>query len=266
VSGEFLLGLFSPLPSNAVRAFRGWSQTAGPPMLVVMPGSRKSSNRSPKAPSGKSAPTGKKAARVRIRPDVLERVKAAYGHRCAVCREPYVEVHHIDGDRTNNAESNLIPLCSNCHHGRVHGKAGHRLTAKGLRLYKELGVRFAATGPYNLLLRRLAYVTSGKFEQMDRRELGDSFERLISFVNGLEHGAHFVHCLEQLMKPPRTKSRIFLSFLGDDDHPRDAALQQQAAEYDARDADETEAYRETLRSVRPGLAELVDEILMAQDK
>lgn len=26
-----------------------------------------------------------------------------------------VEIHHIDGDRTNNAKENLLPLCCCCH-------------------------------------------------------------------------------------------------------------------------------------------------------
>jgi hypothetical protein len=236
-------------------------------MLVVM-GSAARTYKSPtKTTAGKRrTATSKKGPRVAIRSTVMERVKAAHNHRCALCQHPYVEVHHIDGDRTNNAEANLIPLCSNCHHGRVHGKAGHRLTAKSLKLYKELGRRFAATGSYNLLLRRLAYITAGKFEEMDRQNLTEHFESLTSFVNGLEHGAHFVNRLEALMKPPRKRSRIWVTFVGGDSDPHDPDLKRQAAGYDARDADEIEAYRETLRSIRPSLATLVDEILMAQDK
>ena len=47
-----------------------------------------------------------------------------YNCKCAQCgwgeinptthRIP-LEVHHIDGDYTNNAENNLILLCPNCH-------------------------------------------------------------------------------------------------------------------------------------------------------
>ena len=47
-----------------------------------------------------------------------------YGHKCARCGwgkiNPFtytlpLEVEHIDGDYTNNAEDNLILLCPNCH-------------------------------------------------------------------------------------------------------------------------------------------------------
>jgi DNA-binding HxlR family transcriptional regulator len=39
------------------------------------------------------------------------------GHRCAIptCKQIPVEVHHIDGDRTNHAFENLIALCPNDH-------------------------------------------------------------------------------------------------------------------------------------------------------
>lgn len=39
-----------------------------------------------------------------------------YGHVCAVCGETEnLEVHHRDGDRTNNTLDNLLPLCVGCH-------------------------------------------------------------------------------------------------------------------------------------------------------
>jgi predicted restriction endonuclease len=39
-----------------------------------------------------------------------------YGHRCAVCGySDVVEVHHRNGDRTNNDIRNLIVLCPNHH-------------------------------------------------------------------------------------------------------------------------------------------------------
>ena len=33
----------------------------------------------------------------------------------------YLHVHHIDGDKFNNSQSNLISLCANCHH-QAHSK------------------------------------------------------------------------------------------------------------------------------------------------
>ena len=43
-----------------------------------------------------------------------------YGNFCAICKyDKIVNVHHIDGDRSNNKINNLIVLCPN-HHAEVH--------------------------------------------------------------------------------------------------------------------------------------------------
>ena len=36
-------------------------------------------------------------------------------NRCCVCQTPFVQIHHIDGDPSNNDFDNLAPLCPNCH-------------------------------------------------------------------------------------------------------------------------------------------------------
>lgn len=44
------------------------------------------------------------------------RCLAEKGGACSLCgSENRIEVHHINGDRTNNRIENLIPVCSNCH-------------------------------------------------------------------------------------------------------------------------------------------------------
>lgn len=42
------------------------------------------------------------------------------GESCEICgSEEDIHVHHIDGDRSNNDLSNLVPLCSD-HHYEIH--------------------------------------------------------------------------------------------------------------------------------------------------
>jgi hypothetical protein len=44
----------------------------------------------------------------------------AHGKHCAICGyDRVIDVHHLDGDRTNNSPENLIPLCRN-HHAELH--------------------------------------------------------------------------------------------------------------------------------------------------
>jgi hypothetical protein len=46
-----------------------------------------------------------------------------YGEECQVCGEPSnIQVHHRDGDRTNNELKNLLPLCRDCHYRVHHGE------------------------------------------------------------------------------------------------------------------------------------------------
>jgi len=53
--------------------------------------------------------------------ELKEWIKERDRHKCRVCPESdgRLEVHHLDGDRTNNNQENLITLCTECHH-RIH--------------------------------------------------------------------------------------------------------------------------------------------------
>ena len=41
---------------------------------------------------------------------------------CCICQTPFVQIHHIDDDSTNNDPDNLIPLCLN-HHALAQTKS-----------------------------------------------------------------------------------------------------------------------------------------------
>jgi 5-methylcytosine-specific restriction endonuclease McrA len=57
-----------------------------------------------------------------VDPHLLARVRAIQGHACVICdSHEHLEVHHIDGQRTNNAIENLATLCRSCHY-RIESK------------------------------------------------------------------------------------------------------------------------------------------------
>jgi tetratricopeptide (TPR) repeat protein len=62
-------------------------------------------------------------------------------HACVICGNFRVQIHHIDGNKENNDESNLIVLCVNHHDEAEMSKEGRSFTANltiaQLRLYKE---------------------------------------------------------------------------------------------------------------------------------
>lgn len=76
----------------------------------------------------------------RIRRYLLEK----HEHKCELCGwgevNPYtgtipLEIHHIDGDYTNNSESNLQVLCPNCHSLTETHKSHNKSGRKGRKKY-----------------------------------------------------------------------------------------------------------------------------------
>ena len=46
-----------------------------------------------------------------LRLEIIEKCN----NRCCVCQTPFVQIHHIDEDPSNNTFDNLVALCPNCH-------------------------------------------------------------------------------------------------------------------------------------------------------
>ena len=44
-----------------------------------------------------------------------EAVMGLFLHKCAFCGREKPQLHHIDENPSNNEETNLLPLCPNCH-------------------------------------------------------------------------------------------------------------------------------------------------------
>ena len=63
------------------------------------------------------------------------------GHACVICDRSRVQIHHIDGNKKNNDESNLIVLCVEHHDEAEMSKKGRSFTAnltiQQLSIYKE---------------------------------------------------------------------------------------------------------------------------------
>lgn len=59
--------------------------------------------------------------RTKAIPELKEKIRRQANYKCQECSKSQekigrkLEVHHIDGDDTNNAEENLKALCTGCH-------------------------------------------------------------------------------------------------------------------------------------------------------
>ena len=73
-----------------------------------------------------------KKNRIRIEDDLAARVLFKADHTCCKCRERGrpVQIHHINSDPSDNAESNLSTLCTLCHdETMITGGFGRKLNA-----------------------------------------------------------------------------------------------------------------------------------------
>ena len=74
-------------------------------------------------------------------PELRWQIATRDGHRCQVCgaSDSMLQIHHVDHDRTNNAETNLLTVCAACHlayHGR--GELQDEMRAACARLVVRL--------------------------------------------------------------------------------------------------------------------------------
>src|SRR4051812_33645833 len=85
-----------------------------------------------------------------------KRVWQEAGSRCVFCPESDVSalhVHHVDGDRTNNAFENLILVCATCHSKITAGViSASEVIAKKIEL-KSLPRNSGATHPNEAQIR-----------------------------------------------------------------------------------------------------------------
>ena len=73
---------------------------------------------------------------------LLQLVLYESAFRCVVCQSTGCQIHHIDQDRTNNVEANLVALCPT-HHGEAHTRREHsrNLDAAALLYAKDQWIR-----------------------------------------------------------------------------------------------------------------------------
>lgn len=92
-----------------------------------------------------------KRDRIRPAPGMRARLLSRNAHRCCVCKKSGVglELHHIDGDRSNTTDANMAVLCVT-DHDRHHRAAAYRivnhmeLTAKAILGHKLSWEAFVA--------------------------------------------------------------------------------------------------------------------------
>ena len=106
-------------------------------------------------------------------PEQLKReIIGRSNNRCCVCQTPFINIHHVDQDPSNNAPDNLAPLCPNCH-SQAHAKGNMTVALtperiKALRdrwyAYCDRRAEGASVGP-NAILKLKNFVRSSPLAQ-----------------------------------------------------------------------------------------------------
>ncbi|MEK6372695.1 MAG: HNH endonuclease signature motif containing protein [Acidobacteriota bacterium] len=93
-------------------------------------------------------------------------------NRCCVCQTPFIQIHHIDSDPSNNDPGNLAPLCPNCHNqAHVTGNITLSLSASRITALRDRWYRYceqrkdgAGVGP-NAILKLKNFVRASQLAE-----------------------------------------------------------------------------------------------------
>jgi hypothetical protein len=127
--------------------------------------------------------------RIEIPKDVAASVLVASARTCCVCNEPdkEVQIHHIDGDPSNNDPANLAVVCFVCHDKtQIRGGFGRKLDAAQILKFKEdweQRVRERKAKADEAAVAKLVGATSDRpTSTPERRDRIPNEDRLVSFI------------------------------------------------------------------------------------
>jgi len=139
-----------------------------------------------------------KKKRLPIPQKIKDKLLVECNHMCVRCGVQYHEVHHIDGDPSNNAEENLIVLCPNCHQGKVHGN-GIKITSTQMKLYKMTKSKAVFSPIYSAVKDRIMFIETDEYENLTSDEISTRSRDLIGFISTLSHGEYYTQKLRDLL-------------------------------------------------------------------
>ncbi len=85
--------------------------------------------------------------RTPIPENIAAEVLFRHNRTCCICNEPgkAIQIHHIDGNPSNNSASNLAVVCFDCHNEtQVSGGFGRKLSAAQVTTYRDNWVQRVA--------------------------------------------------------------------------------------------------------------------------
>lgn len=128
-----------------------------------------------------------------------EAVLDEYDHRCAVCGGDRPHIHHIDEDASNNAASNLLPLCPNCHLRDQHNPT-RKVEISKLKLFREFKDPAILLPQFDPIYQRQLFLESVEVNEESDDDLNASSEELVEFVAAFEMGEFYSRRIRDLIE------------------------------------------------------------------
>jgi hypothetical protein len=176
-------------------------------------------------------------------------VRREFNHLCAVCGRPNPQIHHIDGDHSNNERDNLLPLCPNHHLLDAHSPTDpiDPVKLKLFRRYRDPVILFSQFHP---LFQRMRFLLGLDFKTLELSKVAAQASELADFIGYLEIGGFY-------------KDRIS-ALVCWHPGPRVYAFDQTPEYYDALKREDTAKYAERLAANADAAVALVIELLRFQ--
>lgn len=138
--------------------------------------------------------------RTRLSQKVRQSVLREFNHRCALCASDRPQLHHIDEDPANNAVSNLLPLCPNCHLRDQHDPTA-RFDPARLALFRKYRDPVILSPQFLPLYTRLSFLLNLRDPMTDNPapDYDAYVDELIEFVQALNMGDFYAKRLKLLL-------------------------------------------------------------------
>lgn len=139
------------------------------------------------------------SSRPRVPKAVRDKVLSEFNHRCAICGRDKPQVHHIDGDKSNNDPMNLLPLCPNHHLTDQHNPTG-QWDPGIITLFRQYKDPLILSPQFEPLFNRVRFVDRVQDESISNDELRELIDELCQFVMHLKMGEFYGQKMKTFLK------------------------------------------------------------------